>query len=73
MQNTDVNQFLETILSNNFILSNSSLKGHRKKTAILTDNIFTNGYKYNSNCVSGSITTYISDHFPQFLIIENLK
>ena len=28
--------------------------------------------KHNSNCVLGNITTYISDHLPQFLIIENL-
>ena len=33
--------------------------------------MFTNNYEHN--CVSGSITTYISDHLPQFLIIEDLK
>ena len=36
-------------------------------------NIFTNSYKHNFNCLSGNITTYISDHLSQFLIIENLK
>ena len=41
------------------------------ETAILIENIFTNSYKGNSNYVSDNITTYISDHFPQFLIIEN--
>ena len=41
------------------------------ETAILIENIFTNSYKDNSNYVSDNITTYISDHFPQFLIIEN--
>ena len=43
------------------------------KTAILIENIFTNSYKDNSNYVSDNITTYISDHFPQFLIIENCQ
>ena len=41
------------------------------ETAILIENIFTNSCKGNSNYVSDNITTYISDHFPQFLIIEN--
>ena len=36
-------------------------------------NNFTSSYKHNSNFLSGNITTYISDHLPQFLIIENLK
>ena len=42
-----------------------------EKSTTLTDNVFTNNYKHN--CVSGNITTYISDHLPQFLIIEDLK
>ena len=37
----------------------------------MIDNTFTNSYEHN--CVSGNITTYISDHLPQFLIIEDLK
>ena len=74
MQHTVVNQFLEKILSNNFI-PQITLPTTRitEKTATLIDNIFTNSNKHNSNCVSGNITTYISDHLPQFLIIENLK
>ena len=42
-----------------------------EKTATLIDNIFVNGQaqKYNS----GNITTSISDHLPQFIIIENGK
>ena len=43
------------------------------KSATLIDNIFKNSYKHNSNCLSGNITNYISDHLPHFLIIENLK
>ena len=73
MQNTGVNQFLENILSNNFIPQITFPIKITEKTATLIDNIFTSSYKYNSNCVSGNITTYISDHLPQFLIIENLK
>ena len=39
----------------------------------MIDNIFTNSDKHNSNCMSGNITTYISDHHPQYLVVENLK
>ena len=73
MQNTGVNQFLENIRSNNFIPQITLPTRITEKTATLIDNIFTNSYKHNSNCLSGNITTYISDHLPQFLIIENLK
>ena len=73
MQNTGVNQFLENILSNNFIPQITLPTRITEKTATLIDNIFTNSYKHNSNCLSGNITTYISDHLPQFLITENLK
>ena len=73
MQSTGVNQFVENILSNNFIPQITLPTRIKEKTATLIGNIFTNSYKYNSNRVFGHITTYISDHLPQFLIIENLK
>ena len=73
MQYTGVNQFLENIPSNNFIPQVTLPTRITEKTATLIDSIFTNSYKHNSNCLSGNITTYISDHLPQFLIIENLK
>ena len=73
MQNKGVNQFLENILSNNFILQITLTTRITEKTATLTDNIIRNSYKRNSNCQSGNITTYISDHLPQFLIIETPK
>ena len=41
------------------------------RSATLIDNIFAN--TYNSNALSGNLVTKISDHFPQFLIIEDLK
>ena len=73
MQNTGVNQFLENILSNNFIPQITLPTRITEKTATPTDNIFKNSYKHNSIYLSGNITTYISDHLPQFLVIENLK
>ena len=73
IQNTGVNQFLEKILSNSFIPQISLPTRITEKTATLIDNIFTNSYKHNSNCASGNITAYISDHLPQSLIIKNLK
>ena len=72
MQNTGVNQFLEKILSNNFIPRITPPTKITEKITLI-DNIFTNSYKHNSNCVSGNITTFISDHLPQFFFIENLK
>ena len=41
------------------------------RTATRIDNILINSYK--NKCTSGSITTSVSDHLPQFLIIENFK
>ena len=70
-QNRGVNQFLESILSNNFISHITLPTRVTEKSATLIDNIFTNNYEHN--CVSGNITTYISDHLPQFFIIEDLK
>ena len=67
------NQFLEKILSNNFIPQITLHTRITEKTAALIDNIFTNSYKHNCNCVSGNITTYISDHLPQFLSLEILS
>ena len=69
MQNTGVNQFLENVLSNNFIPQITLPVRITEKIATLIDNIFTNSYTHNSNCLSGNITTYISDHLPQFFII----
>ena len=62
MQNTGVNQFLERILSNSFIPQITLHTRIPEKTATLIDSIFTNSYNHNSNCISGNITTYISDH-----------
>ena len=61
MQNTGVNQCLEKIISNNFILQ---ITLPTKITATVIDNIFTKSFKHNSNCISSKITIYISDHLP---------
>ena len=73
MQKTGVNQFVEKSISNNFVPLTTIPTGITEKSATLIDNIFINNYEDNSNCVSGNITAYISDHLPRFLIIENLK
>ena len=70
-QNRGVNQFLENTLSNNFIPHITLPTRVTGKSTTTIDNIFTNNYKHN--CVSGNITTYISDHLPQFFIFEDLK
>jgi len=41
------------------------------RSATLIDNMFAN--TFNFNALSGNLVTKISDHFPQFLIIEDLK
>ena len=41
------------------------------KSATLTDNILINYSEYK--CVSDNITSFISDHLPQFIIFENFK
>ena len=41
------------------------------RTGTFIDNILINSYK--NKCTPGNITTSVSDHLPQFLIIENLK
>ena len=37
-------------------------------SATIIDNIFTNTTEFNSKC--GNILSEISDHFPQFIIVE---
>ena len=41
-----------------------------EKTATLTDNILINNSVLN--CISGNITTSISDHLPQFIVLDSL-
>ena len=68
MPSTGAYQLLENILSNHFIPQITVPIRITEKTATLIDNLSTNTYKHNSNCVSGNITTYISNHLSQFKI-----
>ena len=68
---TGINQFLEIILSHNFMPQITLPARVTGRTATRIDNILINSYK--NKCTSGSITTSVSDHLPQFLIIENFK
>ena len=42
-----------------------------EKSATLMDNVFANIYAMNA--ISGNLVSQISDHLPQFLIVDNLK
>ena len=68
---TGINQFLEIILSHNFMLQITLPTRVTGRTTTLIDNMLINSYE--NKCSSGNITTSFSDHLPQFLIIENFK
>ena len=68
---TGINQFLEIMLSHNFIPQITLPTRVTGRTATLIDNVLINSYE--NKCTSGNITTSVSDHLPQFLIIENFK
>ena len=68
---TGINQFLETIVSHNFMLEIALPTRVAGRTATLTGNILVNNYE--NKCTSGNITTSVSDHLQKFRIIENFK
>ena len=72
-QKTEVYQFLEIVLSDNFMpqITLSTRVARKSVTLTLIDNILLNDYEYK--CISGNITSFISDHLRQFLIFENFK
>ena len=72
-QKTEVYQFLEIVLSNNFMpqITLPTRVARKSVTLTLIDNILLNDYEYK--CISGNITSFISDHLRQFLIFENFK
>ena len=63
--------FLELLCNHNFTPQITLPTRGTEKSATLIDNIFVNNpsFKY----LSGNITTSISDHLPQFIILENFK
>ena len=64
-------EFLELLFNHNFTPQITLPIRITEKITTLIDNIFVNdqAQKYNSE----NITTPISDHLPQFIIIENAK
>ena len=68
---TGINQFLETIVSHNFMLEIALPTRVAGRTATLTGNILVNNYE--NKCTSWNITTSVSDHLQKFRIIENFK
>ena len=63
--------FLELLFNHNFTPQITLPTRVTEKSTTLIDNIFVNNpsFKY----LSGNITTSISDHLPQFIILENFK
>ena len=59
------------ILYQNFMPQITLPTGVTGRTATLIDNILINSYE--NKCTSGNITTSVSDHLLQFLIIEYFK
>ena len=60
---------MNTLLSNNFLPGITHPTRISSNSTTIIDNIFAN--LTNSKITSGNILTHISDHFPQFLILEN--
>ena len=67
----EYNDFL--LMLNSFFLLPHILQPTRitERSATLIDNIFANTYAMNA--ISGNLVSKISDHLPQFLIVDNLK
>ena len=68
---TGINQFLGIVLSHNFMPQITLPTRVTGRTATPIDNILINSNE--NKCTSGNITTSVSDHLPQFLIIKTLK
>ena len=68
--NRGIYEFLEQFFNHSFTRKITLPTKITEKTATLIDNIFVTGQaqKYNSRNI-----TSLSDHYPQFIIIENGK
>ena len=69
-QITGVNQFLEVMLTNNFIIQTTLPTQINQNSATINDIIFLNYHEHQ--CISGNLTNYASNHLSQFTIVENL-
>ena len=65
--NSQTAEFLDNMTSNGLIPQVTNPTRITLKSKTLIDNIFTN---ITVNKIAGNITTSISDHLPQFLLIE---
>ena len=63
--------FFELLFNQNFTPQITLPTRVNEKSATLIDNIFVNNPSFKYLC--GNITTSISDHLPQFIILENFK
>ena len=70
-QNKGTAEFLEYLFWNNFTLHITLPTRSTLTSQTPIDNIFLNSQSHRS--VSGNLTTSISDHLPQFIILENSK
>jgi len=66
---TATSDLVNTFFSNNFLPCITHPTRVSKNSSTIIDNIFTNVFDTKITC--GNILTHISDHFPQFLIVEN--
>ena len=69
-KNRGTYKFLEQLFNHNFTPQITLPTRIAEKTTVLIDDIAVNGQalKYNS----GNITTYISDHLPQFIMVKKM-
>ena len=65
-----VTKFLENLLWHSFMPRITLPTRIAEKTATLIDNILINNNALN--CICGNITTSISDHLPQFIVLASL-
>ena len=70
-ENTNINDFLQMMINNSYqpcITEPTRIVNGNKPS--LVDNIFLNSVE---TCISGNIFEKISDHLPNFVMIENVK
>ena len=65
-----VSKFLENLLSHNFMPQITLPTRITEKIATLIDNILINNNVLN--CISRNLTASISDHLPQFIVLDSL-
>ena len=63
-------QFLGVLITNNFIPQITLPMQINQKSATFINNQFFNYHEHQ--CISSNLITYIFDHFPQFMTVENL-